>query len=104
MAVETSTIEAENIAMRNIEETVKHIVRNIKDERIRQNKSQLELAYSAGMSQSFLAAIELNKKIPSITTIVKIAEALGVEPALFFQIDANKQKVKDEIINLLKKI
>lgn len=50
----------------------------IKEIRIIKNIKQNELARKANISQSVLSDIEANKVDPRITTVCKIAEALGV--------------------------
>lgn len=52
----------------------------IKDVRIRKKMSQTQLAKKAGISQSYLSELEINKKSPTLRQLCKIAEALNVEP------------------------
>ena len=52
--------------------------------RKRMDWSQSELAEKAEVSQPTIAQIESNKKDPSVTTLIKIAEALDVHPAVLF--------------------
>ena len=57
--------------------------------RIRKSISQLELSLRANLSQSFLACVESGKKQPSVMTLLRIAQALKVNPSLFFTEDEN---------------
>jgi len=57
--------------------------------RIRKSMSQLELSMRANLSQSFLACVESGKKQPSVMTLLRIAEALKVNPSLFFSEEGN---------------
>ena len=43
--------------------------------------TQAELAQRAGMSESTLSRIETGQQAPRISTVRRIAEALGVAPA-----------------------
>lgn len=52
--------------------------------RNRMNWSQAEFAQKADVSQSTIAQIESGKKDPSVATLIKLAEALSVHPALLF--------------------
>lgn len=54
----------------------------------------MELALEAGISQGFLAMIEANRKVPTVTTIFKIANALSVKPSIFlnFQIQTARNR------------
>ena len=53
--------------------------KNIKDFRVRNNWSQVALAHKAGVSVNFINDIEAGKKWASPTTMIKIADALGVQ-------------------------
>ena len=57
--------------------------------RIRKSMSQLELSMRANLSQSFLACVESGKKQPSVMTLLRIAQALKVNPSIFFSEDEN---------------
>jgi len=58
----------------------------IKIRRLRQAKklSQEALAHDAGMAMRYLAGIERGEENPSLAFLVKIAEALGVDPGELF--------------------
>lgn len=74
----------------------------IQQERILRRMSQMDLALEAGISQGYLAMVESHQKIPTITTIFKIAKALNIAPASLFQIpDVDREQIKSEIINLI---
>ena len=46
--------------------------------------SQEALAHEAGMSMRYLAGLERGEENPSLLFLVKLAEALGVEPGALF--------------------
>lgn len=52
--------------------------------RKRKDWSQSELADKAEVSQSTIAQIEADKKDPSVATLIKIAQALEIHPAVLF--------------------
>lgn len=56
-------------------------------QRLRQSKklSQEELAYRASIHQTYLSGVEGGKRNPSIVVLERIAKALGVDIAEFFQ-------------------
>lgn len=66
-----------------------------------------DLADAAGISVSFLAYLETNKKKPSLATVAKIAAALNVPiPELFNEktvpnVAGEKQKTLNRILKLL---
>ena len=81
----------------------------IKKTRRAQKISQLQLSNRANISQSFLASLESGKKQPSVITIMKIAQALEINPGDLFPRLIHRNEdirtgIKDEIKNLLEKL
>lgn len=61
--------------------------------------SQMELSLEAGISQGFLAMIETYQKVPTVTTVLKLASALDVRPSYFFEdTPHDREQKKREII------
>ena len=86
----------------DIQQKVIEIIQKIKTCREISRLSQAELATKAGISQGFLAMIESGKKVPTITSVLKICQALEIAPEyLFMTGEQNRQKVKEEIIKKL---
>jgi transcriptional regulator with XRE-family HTH domain len=52
----------------------------LRRERIAQTMTQVELAKKAGISPAALVRIENNAADPHVSTLRKLADALGVEP------------------------
>jgi len=90
----------------NIEDEMKFVINKIKKIRTDKGISQLELANTANFSQSFLANVESGKKKPSLLTILRIAEALNVNPREFFSDTTGKTKdeIKDQIKGLIEQL
>ncbi|MBP3741510.1 MAG: helix-turn-helix transcriptional regulator [Treponema sp.] len=92
------------------EEMQEYVISSIRRIRKTKKMSQLDLSVHANMSQSFLANIETGKKEPSVMTIIRIAQAMDVNPREFFpestnELDINvKSEIKSEIMDLLKKL
>jgi transcriptional regulator with XRE-family HTH domain len=59
---------------------VAHIGKRLKDLRFRAGLTQQELADRAGTTQTTVARIERDMVEPEVTTIRKLAEALGATP------------------------
>jgi transcriptional regulator with XRE-family HTH domain len=59
---------------------VAHIGKRLKDLRFRAGLTQQELADEAGTTQTTVARIERAAVEPEVTTIRKLAKALGVTP------------------------
>lgn len=72
--------------------------------RVEKNMSQMTLALEAEISQGFLAMIESNKKIPTIATIFKIANALNIHPSALLQEEQEEREIiKKKIIQMIEK-
>ena len=87
-----------------IKERLNSTVKKIKTIRINKRVSQMELSLRSNLSQSFIANIEKGKKQPSVLTLIKIADALGVNPQDFFPETAkysSKEQTKEKIHQLL---
>lgn len=61
-------------------EAVVKIGDKVKRERIAQTMTQEQLAEKAGISAAALVRIERNQADPHVSTIRKLADALGVDP------------------------
>ena len=87
-------------------EQLKFVVSKIKEIRKLKSVSQLELAARANMSQSFLASVENGKKQPSLLTLLRIANALNVNPKSFFpeSKEISEEEIKEIIINLVRSL
>lgn len=88
----------------DINAEVRKVAERIQTMRQRRNMSQMDLSLEAGISQSFLAMIESSRKVPTITTVFKIAKALNVRPSsLLEDADIDREQKKQEIIDLIQK-
>jgi transcriptional regulator with XRE-family HTH domain len=88
----------------DIGEQLLYIIEKIKSIRIKKGVSQMELSLRSNLSQSFIANIEKGKKQPSVLTLIKIADALEVNPQDFFPeyFSSNtKEQTKEKIRKLL---
>lgn len=90
----------------NFEEELNIVIARIRKIRIEKGISQLELANIANFSQSFLANVESGKKKPSVMTILRLADALKVNPREFFpeNISKSSEDIKKQILNLLEQL
>jgi transcriptional regulator with XRE-family HTH domain len=83
------------------------IARQLRIRRLQAGLTIEDLADAAGISVSFLAYLETNKKKPSLATIAKIAAALDVHVSELFDektvpnIADEKQKTLNRILKLL---
>jgi len=78
----------------------------IRQLRKRARLSTQSLAQRAGYTSAFMSQIEKGERQPSFETIVRLAKALGVPPAIFFTLHATRPVVKDlrrQIRNLLER-
>ena len=86
------------------------VIDNIK--RIRKEKgiTQEQLAEACNTATSYIGLMEIYKNVPKLSTIERIATALGVEPQILFQkpeLDTESEnkieKIKDAVMSALEK-
>ena len=69
---------------------MKIFVYNMKKYRKKRQFSQMKLAEMLNTSTSYIGEIEINRKIPSLDMVEKIANALEIEPFRLFIDDKNR--------------
>jgi len=88
----------------DIRQQLNYVIDKIKEIRTKKGISQMDLSLRSNLSQSFIANIEKRKKQPSVVTLIRIADALEVNPHDFFPelIEKDeKEHVKEKIKKLL---
>lgn len=58
-----------------------------------------KLANTAGVSQSYLRAIELETQNPTVGTLILLCQALEISLEQFFQDDINDSFLKDPVVH-----
>jgi transcriptional regulator with XRE-family HTH domain len=71
--------------------------------RLRGRMSQEELENKAGVSRSVISAIENGKSI-SLTSLIKLAKALNVEPQDLFISEKRREELSYMTVKLLEKV
>lgn len=68
----------------------------IKSTRIRKGYSQEQLAHSSDLDRTFISLLERGQRQPSLTSILRIAEALGIraDELLMLTMELVNQKVE----------
>lgn len=56
--------------------------RAVRDHRRRRNLSQEELGFRSGLHRTYVSGIERGRRNPTLDSILKLAEALGVAPGV----------------------
>jgi len=87
-----------------ISEQLQYIIDRIKTIRTKKGVSQMDLSLRSNLSQSFIANLEKGKKQPSVLTLIRIADALNVNPQEFFSESVDfdtKEQTKEKIRKLL---
>ena len=80
----------------------KTVILRLKHEREKQKLSQLELAFKSNVSQNMIAYIETGKRTPTLSTLIKLCNALNLNPSvLFAEEDAQRESIKNNIIALV---
>jgi len=77
------------------------VIDNIK--RIRKEKgiSQEKLAEDCNTATSYIGLMEIYRNVPKLSTIERIANALGVDPLVLFE--RNDQKPEEKRVEILQK-
>ncbi len=63
----------------------KQVGRNVRRYRLKKDWSQEQLAFEAGIHQTYLSGVENGARNPTITVLKKLADALGVPPAALLE-------------------
>lgn len=58
---------------------IQRLVETLRSERLRLGLSQNEVAHRAGLSHTMVMRVEKQERMPTIDTLLRIAEALGLE-------------------------
>ena len=61
------------------ESVCSHVVRLLREERLKRRMSMMVLAQRAGLSQSMISLVERDLRNPTLDTVLRIAEVLEVE-------------------------
>lgn len=80
------------------------IAKRIKYIREKKGMSQKELITAVGLGAPMYSRIETGKSEPSLTTLEKIAKALGVKLADFFEVDDNLEDINSYDASLMEKV
>ncbi|MDR0599743.1 MAG: helix-turn-helix domain-containing protein [Treponema sp.] len=91
-----------NLEIDEIETQIKAISQRVREEREKARISQMELSLKAGLSQNQVFCIETGKRIPNLYTLLRVCEALKINPAaLFTPPEEEKTKAKTRVIELI---
>ena len=74
---------------------MKEIGPKIRELRVQQGKKLKELSQKVGVTASFLSQVERGVAVPSISSLKKISDALGISITAFFNENEEKRMVSD---------
>ncbi len=63
------------------------VVRRVRQIREARGLTQTDLGERAGIAPAEISRLERGRRVPRVDTLGRIAEALGVAPASFFEVD-----------------
>ena len=85
-----------------LEEQERLVLQRLKEAREKAQLSQLELSYRSGVSQNMITYIETGKRTSTLTTLLKLCNALNITPAVLFADSADDIKeAKSTVIDLV---
>jgi transcriptional regulator with XRE-family HTH domain len=61
------------------------MAKRLREWRAKRQLSQRALAEASGVSREYIARIELGQHDPTVSTLVKLAKALGVKPGVLLE-------------------
>lgn len=80
------------------------VIARLKKIREEAQLSQLELSYRSGVSQNMITYIETGKRTPTLSTLLKLCNALNINPSvLFMDTNEDKEQAKQQIIELIQR-
>lgn len=62
----------------------------VRELRIKAGLTQEQLGFEAGVRRTFVSVLELGQQQPTLTTIFKLAPALGLNPAALIELVENR--------------
>jgi transcriptional regulator with XRE-family HTH domain len=87
-----------------IEAQIKRIASRLREEREKIRISQMDLSFLAGLSQNQVFRIETGKRTPNLYTLLKICQAMNINPAVLFDSpDEERRQARETIISLVTK-
>jgi len=96
--VETEVPEEDVI----VQEQMKRLSERLREERQKKRISQMDLSFKAGLSQNMVSCIETNKTSPTVGSIFKICNALGISPAALFDVgEEERLKARETVLDLV---
>jgi transcriptional regulator with XRE-family HTH domain len=88
----------------DIEAQIKQVASRLREEREKTRISQMDLSFLAGLSQNQVFCIETGKRVPNLSTILKICKALNISPAVLFDSSGEERtQARETIIQLVSK-
>lgn len=72
--------------------TLIKIGKNIKRIRTKEKLSQEELAFKAKLHRTYIGSVERGEKNVTVLNLVKIADALNIEPSVLLKINRKGEK------------
>jgi transcriptional regulator with XRE-family HTH domain len=90
--------------MDEIERQLHQVILRMKEEREKLGLSQTKLSSLAGLSQNEINYIETGKRVPNLYTLLKICDALHLQPvSVFEEKNEEREKAREGLINLIRK-
>ena len=87
-----------------VEEQEFFVYKRLRQEREKANLSQMDLSFESGVSQNMITYIENGKRVPTLTTILKLCNAMHISPSILFpSSDAERQNAKETVMDLIQR-
>jgi len=88
-----------------IKKQIQNVVKRLKEEREKARFSQMDLSFASGLAQNQVNYIETGQRTPNLHTLLKICNALHINPGvLFFPSSEERARQKERIIKLISEL
>jgi transcriptional regulator with XRE-family HTH domain len=89
----------------DIKAQIRRIASRLRAEREKARISQMDLSFRAGLSQNQVFCIETGKRVPNLYTLLKVCQALDINPAVLFDPPPGDDRIqaRETIIRLVSK-
>jgi transcriptional regulator with XRE-family HTH domain len=84
-----------------VEAQMKRMAERLRSERKKVCISQIDLSFKAGLAQNQVNCIETGKITPTISTILKICNALNISPVVLFDGDEGRKQARNTVLDLV---
>lgn len=81
--------------MSDVDKSVEAIIERLRKMRESKRMSQLDLSLTSGVSQTMISQMESGKRIPTLSTFLKLCDALDIPPETVIGLALDNKKERE---------